>query len=392
MLNFLSSRFWNTLKLRFKKVKMEKLLAVSLAAVFIVSFQNCGRGFNTNNLEFEQVSSNVAENSGNTATPKNSKIVNGWYHSCIMVEQSLSCWGKNNFGQLGDGTFVDNNRPTQIFSSGVSDVAIGNASSCAIVNRVLKCWGQNMGKATDGSPMNSAVPADLTDESIDAISSGIGTQYCGLTSGRVFCWDNARIDLATTKITSGASAISATGTFSCAIVSSALQCWTRAFASALLNITSNTPTQMIDSNVSAVSVGTNNVCAIVNDSLKCWGFNNYGQLGDGTMESKSSPMTVFSSGVTAVSVGNSYICAVVLGALKCMGNNSIGQLGVGENPVVLSPTTVFPAGVTAISAGYDHTCAMVDNRLWCWGNNEFGKLGIGINGNAQLLPIKALME
>ena len=80
-----------------------------------------------------------------------------------------------------------------------------------------------------------------------------------------------------------------------------------------------------------LALGQDYSCAIVSGALKCWGYNNYGQLGDGTTTDKNTPVTVIGSGATQVALGAYHSCAMVSGALKCWGSNSTGQLGDGDS-------------------------------------------------------------
>jgi alpha-tubulin suppressor-like RCC1 family protein len=41
-------------------------------------------------------------------------LSSGFYHSCVALNDgTVRCWGRNNYGQLGDGTIVDNPNPVQ---------------------------------------------------------------------------------------------------------------------------------------------------------------------------------------------------------------------------------------------------------------------------------------
>jgi len=117
-----------------------------------------------------------------------------------------------------------------------------------------------------------------------------------------------------------------------------------------------------------VSVGYAHSCGIINGALKCWGYNGYGQIGDGTVMTRVSPVTVISSGVTAVSSGNWHTCAIVNGALQCWGSNGRGQIGNGSIANQLSPVTVIASGVTSVAAASDKTCAVASGSLYCWGD------------------------
>jgi alpha-tubulin suppressor-like RCC1 family protein len=93
------------------------------------------------------------------------------------------------------------------------------------------------------------------------------------------------------------------------------------------------PTQVdgLTSRVTSISAGTNHTCAIKNGGAWCWGVNDWGQLGDGTLIDRRSPVPVYglSSKVVAISAGDFHTCAVLTtGRITCWGLNSTGQLGV----------------------------------------------------------------
>jgi alpha-tubulin suppressor-like RCC1 family protein len=82
------------------------------------------------------------------------------------------------------------------------------------------------------------------------------------------------------------------------------------------------------------SDGGEHKCAILDDkSLKCWGSNDFGNIGDGTLQDKSTPTTIsVGSGRTAlaVSCGKQHTCAILDDdSVKCWGYNFEGQLGDG---------------------------------------------------------------
>jgi alpha-tubulin suppressor-like RCC1 family protein len=75
-------------------------------------------------------------------------------HSCAITNSGvLKCWGRNDYGQLGTGNTVSQNKP-QVIDSGVNylKVFIRGDLTCGITtDNSLKCWGRNdNGELGDG--------------------------------------------------------------------------------------------------------------------------------------------------------------------------------------------------------------------------------------------------
>ena len=124
-------------------------------------------------------------------------------------------------------------------------------------------------------------------------------------------------------------------------------------------------------------------------SVAAWGFNNHGQLGDGTRTTARTPVLVKTDGVlagkqvVAVAAGayQSYaLCSD--GTLAAWGYNDEGELGNGGNTGSLVPVAVDVSGalagrkVAAIAAGHYHALALcTDGSVVSWGYNQRGQLG-----------------
>lgn len=138
-----------------------------------------------------------------------------------------------------------------------------------------------------------------------------------------------------------------------------------------------------------ISAGDGHTCAVIGtaSTLWCWGDNTYGQLGNGTTTSSTTPVQVVGlSGVTAVSAGGQHTCALLAdGAPRCWGRNNFGQLGNGMSPAVsaVPMTPGGPPSYTGIAAGHSFTCAMTPSQAHCWGRGTEGQLG---NGNLSNFP------
>lgn len=120
-----------------------------------------------------------------------------------------------------------------------------------------------------------------------------------------------------------------------------------------------------------VAVGRSHTCAVRFGKLYCWGDNKRGQLGDGTLISKSKPVLVIDGGVTAVAAGDTNTCAIVSGALKCWG------FGIVDRTVSSTHVIVHPTGVRQVDSGFNHTCFVAGSDLFCFGENQWGQLGQG---------------
>src|SRR5206468_1000058 len=110
-------------------------------------------------------------------------------------------------------------------------------------------------------------------------------------------------------------------------------------------------------------VGRAHVCAVTSlGAAKCWGVNDYGQLGDGTIQGEfgAVPVQGLSSGVLAVAAGDLHSCAVAGGKVVCWGSNSEGQLGDGTTAEEHAPVDVagLASGVVGIAAGAYHACVL----------------------------------
>lgn len=236
----------------------------------------------------------------------------------IVADGSVQCWGR----QYSPPSI---SKPVQIagLNGAATAISVGGDTVCAITaGGAVQCWGNNGSRqlgnaATTGS--DSSVPV----------------QVDGLTSG--------------------ASAISVGGNTACAITAQGgVKCWGLQFGTAV-TLADQAPSdvQGLTSGVVAISAGAFFACAVTAaGGVECWGDNSMGQLGNGmetpVLTAIPAPVSGLSSGVVSVSVGGNYLtsgessaCALTKeGRVLCWGDNGWGQLGDGSTTSSSTPVTV----------------------------------------------------
>jgi hypothetical protein len=134
--------------------------------------------------------------------------------------------------------------------------------------------------------------------------------------------------------------------------------------------------------VTAVAAGGRHSLALLaNGTVVAWGDDEFGQLGDGGMETAAVPTAVSElAGVKAIAAGEDHSLALLSnGTVMAWGDDESGQLGDGSTRESDVPVPVKGlTGVKAIAAGGNHSLALLSNgTVMAWGENESGELGSG---------------
>ena len=182
-------------------------------------------------------------------------ITSGIMHSCALLSSgSVKCWGANNYGQLGDGTTSNRNEPAQVsgLTSGVVSISGGYEHTCAVLtNGEAKCWGRNgYGELGDGTTTHKNVPTSVKVDGqpisgIASISGGLRHTCAITTGGAAKCWGyNALASLGNGTLTDSLTPVNVVGLDSgvlsidagkgfatCATVTgSSVKCWGHSWA------------------------------------------------------------------------------------------------------------------------------------------------------------------
>ena len=292
--------------------------------------------------------------------------------TCIVLDDnSASCWGFNEDGQAGDDSTNTYKSPSVKVEfpqgKGVKSMGMGLKHTCAILeDDTLTCWGLDSHGALgngDSDTSDKYTPQTITtpsDRKVVKVEPGATHTCILLDDGGVMCWgrDNtgqlgngdtsdtihtpsSNVELPEDR---AATDLSVGDHHSCALLDNgSVTCWglnnfgqlgENTTTNRLIPVYAHLPT---GSPAVSVSVGPHSSCAILeNSSVYCWGHNNYGRLG---------------IGVTG---------------------------GIYQLPMFVEGAT----NVVDLSLDYDHTCALSENgSISCWGRSKYGPLGIGPSGD-----------
>ena len=257
-------------------------------------------------------------------------ITAGANHTCaILADGAVLCWGRNEYGQLGDGTTSDRSTPTSVtgLSSPAVAVAAGAEHTCvATADGSIACWGRNsFGQLGDGTTTGRAVPVAVSGliGPVTALTAGKAHTCALSTHGAVFCWGQ--------------------------------NSWAQLGIGDTTDRLVPTAVPSLSSGVAAVIAGGDHTCVLdTQGGAQCWGANAFGQVGDGSPAiSVPRPTAVAGlfSGTVALGAGGGHTCAELGGGgMKCWGLNASGELGDAttsdrRTPVELvrsMPTTAAP--------------------------------------------------
>ncbi len=352
----------------------------------------------------------------------------------LKGDGTVWAWGRNNHGQLGDGTIADSNNPVQVKDlTDVISIAAGNDHGIALrSDGTVWTWGRNdKGQLGNDSTVNSSSPIQVSSLSnITAIAGGNNYSMALRSDGAVWTWGdntNGRLGIGTTSgqsnipvqilkgVTSssdafiqGVSAIAAGNNHGVVLKDGKVYSWGQNSSGQLGNNSTTSNASPVEANslsgVIAISTRGDHTLALTqNGSLWAWGKNDKGQLGDNSTSQRNRPTEITRiMDIAAISAGNNFSIALKTdGTVWAWGNSENGRLGngstTGQSNVPIQvlkgesiSTDAYLQDIIQISAGNGHTLAVkADHSLWAWGHNEYGRLGDGTTTN-QSTPVMSL--
>lgn len=254
----------------------------------------------------------------------------GRFGACaVMVDGLLRCWGKNQFGVVGDGTETCTGATPVTVNVGdgieVQQVASGHAHTCVVTKAgEVKCWGAGAAGQLGHGKVDQEIDASTTFAvplNVDAHAVAGGFQHtCAIVgeSRKVRCWgSNGSGELGRdSAVEDGAPPSAST-----------------------MDVDLGPDVSMVQ-----VACGVAFTCALSDaGQVFCWGRNDHGQLGYGAIGDVGggtpdlSPLAAgplqLDEPALQIAVGAFHVCALLRsGGLSCWGRSDVGQLGLGCDP------------------------------------------------------------
>jgi alpha-tubulin suppressor-like RCC1 family protein len=311
-----------------------------------------------------------------------------WHTVAVKSDGTAWAWGHNNCAQLGDGTMATREAPVQItgpswswWLGGIQAVAAADFHSVALrTDGTVWTWGENRyGQLGNGTMSDSAVPVPVKGPEgvgflteVQAIEGGSYMSLALKTDGTIRAWGRDTLGQLGDGPTGGVDTL-------------------------VQVIDPDSPGPLAD--VQAIAAGMYHAMALKTDgTVWAWGYNDSGQIGDGTLTNSPTPVQVlgpggsgFLAGVQGIAGGGRHSIALKAdGTVWAWGSNQYGKLGDGAATDSVTPVQVVGpggagslAGVQAVDAGGDYAMALgTDGTVWAWGGNWLGQLGSGTTDNS----------
>ncbi|SEC67079.1 Alpha-tubulin suppressor [Nocardioides exalbidus] len=297
--------------------------------------------------------------------PSSGAAAGGQSSCAVRPDGTAWCQGRNDFGQLGDGTTTLRVSPVQVVGTGWARISTGGSFTCGVkLDGTLWCWGlNNFGQLGGADKVTSVLPRQVgTGTTWSDVSASWQHACATMADGSAWCWgQNERGQL-------GGGTNGARSTAPVRVLGD--QVWT------------------------SVTAGGWTSCGTTSSGTAyCWGENSMGSVGDGTITNRNRP-TVVTGGLQFSQLSATWgrTCGVTpTGQVWCWGENSNGELGNGTRTNSAKPVQVSASGsYTSVGTAVTASCAVrTDGQVLCWGDNRYGQLGPAASGSGSSTPVAA---
>ena len=320
-----------------------------------------------------------------------------WYALALASDGTVYSWGFNSWGQLGNGTSGTANNasaPVAVKTAGtpmegktIVQVAAGATHSLALAtDGTIYAWGKNeYGQLGNDSTTNSPVPVavktagtPMDGKTIIQIHAGYEHSLALASDGTVYAWGRnnsgqlGKNDATDTHIPAAVQTLG---------------------------------TPMAGKVIVQLAAGNSQSMALASDgTVYTWGWNQYGQLGNGTTTNSRIPVAVVTTGtplagktISQIAAGNAHALAMTDdGTVYTWGWNQYGQLGNNSTinsslPVIVKTTGTPLAGkmITQIASGGSPNSLVLanDGTMYTWGWGQYGQLGDSTIGTDAKVPV-----
>lgn len=336
------------------------------------------------------------------------KISAGGYFNCAIQssDSKVYCWGYNDYGQLGTGNTTNLSFAKPVLGLGpVIDLSAGGMGACVVdtANKVW-CWGYNVnGELGDGTNTSKLVPTATLFGStqLEGVNKVVSSAYSScaynsISGTTIYCWGY-----------NGYGAIGDNTTVS----------KNKAVAINLSSYEANANQVYSLSKGGSRWASYEQTCVVLRTTTNryrpyCWGRNGESQLGDGTSTQRPVPTfaSAFGEKTSPFTISAFLFSTCILesnGVVSCVGYNNYGQMGNGTTATTATPVTMknyentgtlevasLPQNAggyyDSTNGAYIHYCVITTaGRVACSGYNGYGNLGNG-NTTYSTLPVSVL--
>jgi alpha-tubulin suppressor-like RCC1 family protein len=339
----------------------------------------------------------LVRNSSNTGPLRDVvALALGTSHACALLGSGqVRCWGANSEGQVGDGTEQERHLPRPVLAptgsgrlTNVTQISASEQHTCArLRNGQVRCWGRNesgqLGNGTTNPRVRPAIVRNVAGTAplggVTQVDAGTRHTCVRLGSGQARCWgintdgqlgDDSNdqhlrpavvVDVDGVGPLTDVRQVSAGETHSCAAtLNNRARCWGSNNELRLGNgsafdslrpgvVVASSGGSQLTQVRSVVAAGRSSCALLTTGQVRCWGDHDMGQIGDGPPDSanhaepvavRNASDTANLSGVTRLA-GMSFTFCVRIGAqARCWGYGDLGGLGNGADDNSGLPVTV----------------------------------------------------